>query len=64
MCTGEKLWSLDLPDMTISMSFNRNGSRLVTTCKDRRARIHDARTGEVLRDGQLHEGVKVCFLAL
>lgn len=58
------VWKFDLPDMAISMSFNRNGNRLVTTCKDRRTRIHDSRTGLVLRDGQLHEGVKVLLLLL
>merc|ERR550519_2306553 len=40
------------------MSFNRNGSLLATTCKDKKLRILDPRTGEVLRQGKNHQGTK------
>lgn len=44
--------------MIWSINFNYDGSRFVTTCKDRKIRILDAHTGEVLQEGVGHEGVK------
>ncbi|VDN27934.1 unnamed protein product, partial [Gongylonema pulchrum] len=35
-----------------------SGSRFVTTCKDKKIRVIDSHTGEVLRQGNGHEGVK------
>lgn len=46
------------PDQIWSIAFNYDGSRIVTTCKDRMLRIIDAHTGDVLSDGMGHEGVK------
>lgn len=34
------------------------GSRFVTTCKDKKIRVIDSHTGEVLHQGNGHEGVK------
>ena len=47
--TGELLMDTDVhPDMIQSISWNYNGSQLVTTCKDKKIRVLDARSGEVL----------------
>ncbi|CAB4054363.1 CORO2 [Lepeophtheirus salmonis] len=45
-------------DNIYSMSFNRNGSLLATTCKDKKLRIIDPRSTEVLRIGDSHTGSK------
>uniref|UniRef100_A0A0R3RGK9 Coronin n=1 Tax=Elaeophora elaphi TaxID=1147741 RepID=A0A0R3RGK9_9BILA len=46
------------PDMIWSVSFNYDGSRFVTTSKDKKIRVIDSHTGEVLHQGNGHEGVK------
>merc|ERR1712038_155224 len=46
------------PDTIYSMSWNRIGSHLVTTCKDKILRIFDARSGEVTKQGECHKGGK------
>lgn len=46
------------PDLIWSVAFNYDGSKLVTTCKDRKIRVIDPRTGTVLQQGYGHEGVK------
>ena len=46
------------PDTVHSLSWDRTGARLVTTCKDRRLRLVDARTGSVNGIGQGHDGGK------
>ncbi|VDN53575.1 unnamed protein product [Dracunculus medinensis] len=57
--TGEALLEISgHPDMIWSISFNYDGSRFVTTCKDRKIRVIDSHTGEVLHQGSGHEGVK------
>lgn len=53
------------PDVIYSMSFNRDGSLLATTCKDKKLRIIDPRTGRVEQEGLCHVGSKsskVAFL--
>lgn len=35
------------PDVIYSMSFNRDGSLIATTCKDKKVRVIDPRTGAV-----------------
>lgn len=40
------------------MSFNRDGSLLATTCKDKKLRIIDPRTGRVEQEGLCHVGSK------
>lgn len=57
--TGECLVRIDShPDVIYSACWNWDGSRLVTTCKDKRIRILDPRTGKVLEDAIAHEGSK------
>uniref|UniRef100_A0A914YQ59 Coronin n=1 Tax=Panagrolaimus superbus TaxID=310955 RepID=A0A914YQ59_9BILA len=57
--TGEALLEIaGHPDQIFSVAFNYDGSQFVTTCKDKKIRIIDSHTGEVLREGQGHEGVK------
>ncbi|VDD91027.1 unnamed protein product [Enterobius vermicularis] len=57
--TGEALLEIaGHPDQIWSVSFNYDGSRFVTTCKDKRIRVIDSHTGEVLHQGAGHEGVK------
>ncbi|KAG5449045.1 Coronin-1C-A [Clonorchis sinensis] len=58
VATEEPLVEIMLPDMVLSVSFNYNGSRLVTTCKDRHTRVLNPRTGEVLLEGICHQGSK------
>ncbi|XP_014680724.1 PREDICTED: coronin-2B-like isoform X3 [Priapulus caudatus] len=45
-------------DTIYSMSFNRTGSLLATTCKDKKIRIIEPRTGEVCKEGLGHQGSK------
>ncbi|XP_046683817.1 coronin-2B-like isoform X2 [Homalodisca vitripennis] len=63
---GEALNVIDChPDVIYSMSFNRDGSRLATTCKDKKLRIIDPRTGFVISEGICHAGTrssKVAYL--
>uniref|UniRef100_A0A914RJX5 Coronin n=1 Tax=Parascaris equorum TaxID=6256 RepID=A0A914RJX5_PAREQ len=57
--TGEALLEIaGHPDQIWSLSFNYDGSRFVTTCKDKQLRVIDSHSGEVLFQGQGHEGVK------
>ncbi|XP_059351296.1 coronin-2B-like isoform X2 [Daphnia carinata] len=46
------------PDVIYSMSFNRDGSLLATTCKDKQLRIVEPRTGRVIKEGTCHVGSK------
>ncbi|KAI2809222.1 hypothetical protein BLOT_000369 [Blomia tropicalis] len=41
-----------------SLSFNRSGSLLATTSKDKRIRIIDPRSGKVVNEGLCHHGTK------
>lgn len=58
------IWNLDCPeqviknpvrtishhtDVVLSMSFNTDGSLLATTCKDRKVRLMDSRSGNILQ---------------
>jgi len=57
--TGEPLIHLDChPDIVYSACFNWDGSKLLTTCKDKKIRIVDPRTGEVESEAICHEGSK------
>ncbi|KAE9551731.1 hypothetical protein FO519_005064 [Halicephalobus sp. NKZ332] len=46
------------PDQIFSIGFNYDGSQIITTCKDRKIRIIDSHSGDVLKEGIGHEGVK------
>ncbi|XP_076069874.1 coronin-1A-like isoform X3 [Oratosquilla oratoria] len=48
------------PDVIYSISVNRDGSRLATTCRDKRLRIIDPRGGNLLQETICHEGSKAC----
>ncbi|KAG5677351.1 hypothetical protein PVAND_007115 [Polypedilum vanderplanki] len=57
--TGEVLIHIDVhPDIVFSACFNWDGSKLVTTCKDKKIRIIDPRSGEVEAEALCHEGSK------
>jgi len=56
--TEEVLVEINFPDMIISACFNFNGSKLVTSCKDKFTRVVDPRTGEIKTEGKCHEGAK------
>ncbi|CAG9532127.1 unnamed protein product [Cercopithifilaria johnstoni] len=57
--TGDALLEISgHPDMIWSVCFNYDGSRFVTTSKDKKIRVIDSHTGEVLHQGNGHEGVK------
>ncbi|KAK5650758.1 hypothetical protein RI129_001787 [Pyrocoelia pectoralis] len=63
---GEAINVLDLhSDVIYSMSLNRDGSLLATTCKDKKLRIIEPRSGIVKLEGLCHAGSKsskVAFL--
>lgn len=50
--------SIELPDLIFHCSFNWDGSKLVTTSKDKKIRVFDPRTGDQLQEGSGHEGAK------
>ncbi|CDW60357.1 coronin 6, partial [Trichuris trichiura] len=57
--TGEALIEISgHPDLIWSIDFNYNGSKLLTTCKDKMIRVIDPRSGRILQQGTGHEGVK------
>jgi len=56
--TAETITVIEMPDLAFHCSWNWDGSRIATTCKDRRVRIYDARTGNCEAEGEGHEGRK------
>ncbi|KAJ8403647.1 hypothetical protein AAFF_G00349730 [Aldrovandia affinis] len=73
------VWNLDCPeqviknpvktisehtDVVLSMSFNTDGSKLATSCKDKKLRIIDPRSGRLLQEANCksHKASKVLFL--
>ncbi|XP_036789613.1 coronin-2A isoform X2 [Oncorhynchus mykiss] len=73
------IWNLDSPeaviknpvrtishhtDVVLSMSFNTDGSRLATSCKDKKIRVLEPRTGNLLQEANCknHKASKVLFL--
>lgn len=56
--TAEAVTVIDHPDLAFHCAWNWDGSRLATTCKDKKIRIYDARTGECEAEGEGHEGAK------
>ncbi|GCC29594.1 coronin-2B-like [Chiloscyllium punctatum] len=51
-------------DVVLCMSFNTDGSRFVTSCKDKKIRIIDSHTGKVLQESnsKSHKTNKVLYL--
>eukprot|EP00088_Acartia_fossae_P016442 TRINITY_DN1919_c0_g1_i2.p1 TRINITY_DN1919_c0_g1~~TRINITY_DN1919_c0_g1_i2.p1 ORF type:complete len:628 (+),score=126.99 TRINITY_DN1919_c0_g1_i2:93-1976(+) len=45
-------------DTIYSLAFDRNGSKMVTTCKDKIIRIIEPRSGDVIKQGPSHQGNK------
>lgn len=56
--TAETITIIDHPDLAFHCAWNWDGSRLATTCKDKKIRIYDARTGVCESEGDGHEGAK------
>lgn len=57
--TGDALVKIDChPDQIYSACWDWNGSKLVTTCKDKKIRLINPRTGEVESEAYCHEGTK------
>ncbi|CAB0011130.1 unnamed protein product [Nesidiocoris tenuis] len=57
--TGEILAQIDChPDIVYSACWNWDGSQLLTTCKDKKMRIINPRTGVVEEEAICHEGSK------
>lgn len=56
--TGEGLIEFELPDLPLSVSWNLDGSRIALSCKDKRLRVMDPRTGKCLKMAGGHEGAK------
>lgn len=57
--TGEVLVRIEChPDTIYSACWNWDGSQLVTTCKDKKIRILNPRSGEMLTEAIAHEGSK------
>ncbi|XP_044726544.1 coronin-2B-like isoform X2 [Chrysoperla carnea] len=45
-------------DVIYCMSLNRDGSFLATTCKDKKLRVIEPRTGMIISEGVCHQGTK------
>jgi len=56
--TGEALLAFNLPDLVYSGCWNWDGSEVLFTCKDRKIRRVDPRTGEIEEEAIAHEGNK------
>lgn len=57
--TGEVLVRIEChPDTIYSACWNWDGSQLVTTCKDKKIRILNPRSGEIMNEAIAHEGSK------
>ncbi|XP_072173593.1 coronin-2B-like [Diadema setosum] len=57
--TEEIVFKIDChPDIIFCLSFNWDGSRIATTCKDKIIRIIDPRSGVVTQEGKGHQGSK------
>lgn len=61
------IWNLDdgvveveiaSPEIVYSASWSMKGNKIVTACKDKKLRIYDARTGDLLLENAGHEGSK------
>ena len=59
MATAEILTELDThPDMIYTAIWNCDGSKIVTTCKDKVIRCFDPRTGALVIQGKGHQATK------
>jgi len=51
--TAEAVAEIDLPEIPLSASWNWDGSKVAATCKDKKIRVLDARTGKIEKVIQL-----------
>jgi hypothetical protein len=57
--SGDMLMRCDVhPDMIFSISWSYNGSLIATSCKDKKIRMIDPRTGDTVQEGSGHQGNK------
>lgn len=56
--TSEILSAIQTPDLIFHACFSWKGDRIVVTCKDKKIRIYEPRTGELESEGEGHEGAK------
>lgn len=56
--TSSNQLTLKHPDIIQSISFNRQGNSLVTTCRDKKIRIWDPRINKVVQEAPGHAGAK------
>lgn len=57
--TGEQINSyIGHKDSIYSLSFNEDGSKFVTTCKDTKIRMYNSATAELLFEKECHQGFK------
>lgn len=63
VASGRELRRLDHADETWGLAFTPDGQRLATAGVDRLVRIWNAETGELVADGQGHEGTVVSVSA-
>lgn len=56
--TAEAITVIEHPDLAFHCAWNWDGSRFATTCKDKKIRIYDARSGDCEFEGDGHEGAK------
>ena len=47
--TKEEIAKADLPDLPQSVAWNYNGSQILCSCKDKKIRVFDARTGDAVQ---------------
>lgn len=56
--TAEPVTIIDHPDLAFHCAWSWDGSRIATTCKDKKIRVYDARSGDCESEGEGHEGAK------
>ncbi|XP_031557332.1 coronin-1A-like [Actinia tenebrosa] len=57
--SGEIVTEIDChPDTIFCVAWNHDGSKIATTCKDKKLRILDPRSGDVVKKCEGHEGSK------
>lgn len=47
--TSEAIWEIDFPDIPLSASWSWEGRTFVVSCKDRKMRVVDPRSGNILK---------------
>jgi coronin-1B/1C/6 len=56
--TAEVVTEIDFPDLPLSASWNWDGGLFVASCKDKKTRIVNPRTGDFVKEVVAHEGAK------